>query len=447
MNIPTHKVGFFISHDIYIKQKIMKHILNNLSEEEKNSIREQHTGGMKVMTENFSKLLNSKLGDAKPLFEQTDLDYKSLASRLEKAMKGMGTDNDEVFAVLHNIDTKEQFNNLVKAFGIRDGQNLNQWIAGDIWSGYEWNKNIVPFYQRIGLPVPPVNANVANAVNKIGNTIKGAFNEQMGMEDDFEGSENMEDDFEGVEEVSHMSFLLQNADKNTATNLLKKYMAKHSQTVNFVAVLRCEGVDLTDINFCECPNLLMVNLRETPNNFEETQGNCAHNMRGGLWDFDMGGEKPSVNEQTGNRDPQRITYFDNLASQISSKIVGKTFPFGKIGVLDNTSIKIESYDDRNQSINLAGKPVTELNLFFKIKRIQEDLYQGEKPGTRVWRGELEITANFINGKISPNPKVELWGIKNGEIDFSISAMRPSKPWTWDMVGGADLWSKAANPPR
>jgi len=171
----------------------MKHILNNLSEEEKNSIREQHAGGMKVMTENFSKLLNSKLGDAKPLLEQTDLDYKSLASRLEKAMKGMGTDNDEVFAVLHNIDTKEQFNNLVKAFGIRDGQNLNQWIAGDIWSGYEWNKNIVPFYQRIGVPVPPVNANVANAVNKIGNTIKGAFNEQMGMEDDFEGSENMED--------------------------------------------------------------------------------------------------------------------------------------------------------------------------------------------------------------------------------------------------------------
>ena len=50
----------------------MKHILNNLSEEEKNAIREQHTGGMKVMTENFNKLLNSKLGDAKPLNEETN---------------------------------------------------------------------------------------------------------------------------------------------------------------------------------------------------------------------------------------------------------------------------------------------------------------------------------------------------------------------------------------
>jgi len=50
----------------------MKHLLNDLTEQEKNSIREQHTGGMKVMTENFSKLVNSKLGDVKPLVsEQT----------------------------------------------------------------------------------------------------------------------------------------------------------------------------------------------------------------------------------------------------------------------------------------------------------------------------------------------------------------------------------------
>ena len=48
----------------------MKHILNNLTEEEKNNIREQHTGGMKVITENFNKLINSKLGDSKPLVKE-----------------------------------------------------------------------------------------------------------------------------------------------------------------------------------------------------------------------------------------------------------------------------------------------------------------------------------------------------------------------------------------
>lgn len=58
----------------------MKHILNNLTEEEKNNIREQHTGGMKVMTENFNKLINSKLGDSKPLVEQKEENHESFWS-------------------------------------------------------------------------------------------------------------------------------------------------------------------------------------------------------------------------------------------------------------------------------------------------------------------------------------------------------------------------------
>lgn len=55
----------------------MKHILNDLSEQEKNSIREQHTGGMNVMTESFSRLLNAKLGDAKPLVNEAEGDDDS----------------------------------------------------------------------------------------------------------------------------------------------------------------------------------------------------------------------------------------------------------------------------------------------------------------------------------------------------------------------------------
>jgi hypothetical protein len=50
----------------------MKHLLNDLTEKEKNSIREQHTGGMKVVTENFSKLINTKSGDVKPLVNERE---------------------------------------------------------------------------------------------------------------------------------------------------------------------------------------------------------------------------------------------------------------------------------------------------------------------------------------------------------------------------------------
>ena len=77
----------------------MKHILNNLSEEEKNAIREQHAGGMKVMTENFSKLVNTKLGDSKPLVsEQSEIqiDPKDLEMPNEDKLKRIFTGQDEM---------------------------------------------------------------------------------------------------------------------------------------------------------------------------------------------------------------------------------------------------------------------------------------------------------------------------------------------------------------
>jgi hypothetical protein len=48
----------------------MKHILNNMSESEKNAIREQHEGGMKIDTSRFRQLMESKLGNAKPLVSE-----------------------------------------------------------------------------------------------------------------------------------------------------------------------------------------------------------------------------------------------------------------------------------------------------------------------------------------------------------------------------------------
>jgi hypothetical protein len=45
----------------------MKHLLNDLSSDEKNRIREQHEGGMSVDNSKFKKLLESKLGDVKLL--------------------------------------------------------------------------------------------------------------------------------------------------------------------------------------------------------------------------------------------------------------------------------------------------------------------------------------------------------------------------------------------
>ena len=50
----------------------MKHILNNISRQEKNSILEQYSGGKRLQIENFSKLVNSKLGDVKTLISEEE---------------------------------------------------------------------------------------------------------------------------------------------------------------------------------------------------------------------------------------------------------------------------------------------------------------------------------------------------------------------------------------
>jgi hypothetical protein len=58
----------------------MKHLLNDMSSEEKNSIREQHTGGIQIDTTKFKSLLESKLGDAKPILsEQETVDAEAIA--------------------------------------------------------------------------------------------------------------------------------------------------------------------------------------------------------------------------------------------------------------------------------------------------------------------------------------------------------------------------------
>lgn len=48
----------------------MKHLLNNMSEEEKNSIREQHSGGMKIYNEKFKTLVETKQGEVKPYLNE-----------------------------------------------------------------------------------------------------------------------------------------------------------------------------------------------------------------------------------------------------------------------------------------------------------------------------------------------------------------------------------------
>ncbi len=68
----------------------MKHLLNNLSQEEKDNIRRQHSGGMNVVTENFDRLLNNKLGDVKPLINEDEEVFEQLGSGVRSKLAGLG---------------------------------------------------------------------------------------------------------------------------------------------------------------------------------------------------------------------------------------------------------------------------------------------------------------------------------------------------------------------
>ena len=62
----------------------MKHLLNNISEEEKNRIREQHEGGMNLSIDNFKTLVETKLGDAKPYLSEQSSNAKQVAGPFSK---------------------------------------------------------------------------------------------------------------------------------------------------------------------------------------------------------------------------------------------------------------------------------------------------------------------------------------------------------------------------
>ena len=92
----------------------MKHLLNNISEEEKNSILEQHKGGMRIFNENFNKMINKKLGHVE-LYEQqtqatpsdkTDMTTQKLSElpdTVKTKFREVGFNSDAIPAPTHSV--------------------------------------------------------------------------------------------------------------------------------------------------------------------------------------------------------------------------------------------------------------------------------------------------------------------------------------------------------
>lgn len=62
----------------------------------------------------------------------TQVQINTLADKLHTAMSGMGTDEDAIFAVFNSLNTRSDLLQLIKTFGYRDGETLQEWLADDL---------------------------------------------------------------------------------------------------------------------------------------------------------------------------------------------------------------------------------------------------------------------------------------------------------------------------
>jgi hypothetical protein len=105
----------------------MKHILNDLSNEEKQRILEQHTGGKTIYTSKFKMLLESKLGDTKPLvMEQTyakGTDVSFVANKTHRIQATDTTGCQGTLIELVEVDpkTKKTFGDTLYYYVTRNG--------------------------------------------------------------------------------------------------------------------------------------------------------------------------------------------------------------------------------------------------------------------------------------------------------------------------------------
>lgn len=64
----------------------------------------------------------------------TQTQLNTFASSLYAAMDGAGTDEDKIYNVFRAMGTRSDVLQLIKTFGVKDGETLTEWLNGDLSS-------------------------------------------------------------------------------------------------------------------------------------------------------------------------------------------------------------------------------------------------------------------------------------------------------------------------
>jgi hypothetical protein len=117
----------------------MKNLLNNLSSEEKNRIRKQYEGGMSIDTSKFKTLSESKLGDAKPLINESmgpgDKIFDEIIPGGAKTMDNLGKLGktvDDLFAYSARMSELAPTKSFDDFLAVVSKQNNNQEVTAEM---------------------------------------------------------------------------------------------------------------------------------------------------------------------------------------------------------------------------------------------------------------------------------------------------------------------------
>ena len=233
----------------------MKHLLNNISKEEKDNILKQHSGGMKVMSENFRRLMGAKHGNAKPLInEQEEENY----------------DNDFFYKVKPTQPYYYDKNDNVSYIDNDRDMDVEEWDEDDFDAFYE------KYPYEKGQRTFPDNEHGRRYFKGYSQVHGGKFPVFKRKK-----SVNEQDrEYRGDSSLSrkHLGYL-KNGDKNEVSELLSNLPTD----THFLALIDCEYADFSDIDLNNFYDLVFINLDSTPNNLLKTNSHSFKHDGGSFY--------------------------------------------------------------------------------------------------------------------------------------------------------------------
>jgi hypothetical protein len=82
--------------------------------------------------------------------------------------------------------------------------------------------------------------------------------------------------------------------KGASSETIQHYLSQLPDTIRFITIVNGESADFSDVNVCGLDELYLVNLMNTPNNFEDTV-DCDYNkVTNFMYDFDIDDDEDEV---------------------------------------------------------------------------------------------------------------------------------------------------------